>query len=505
MTKPLKVLVVEDSEDDTYLIIRELKRADYTVEFTRVDNAPDVLRELKNGKWDIIISDFSMPTLTGMEVLEFVKNEQLEIPFIIVSGVIGEDKAVSAMKAGAHDYLMKDSLKRLVPAVERELREYEIKCGRKRAEQALRESEDKYRTIFESTGTAMAIIDEDMNISLVNEETQKLFGYSSDDFAGKKWTDFIVPDDLDRMREYHSKRWTSGTVPSGYEFRLIAKDGNIRNVYLTIAVIPNTKKSIASLLDITERKAIERSLEKHVQELARSNAELRQFTYVASHDLQEPLRMISSYSQLISKRYKGRLDPDADEFIGFIVQSIANMKALLDDLLEYGRLGFRGRQFREDETKKALDQAIRNLKHSIQESGAVIEVGEMPVLYADHAQITQVFQNFISNAIKFRRQTSPRIVIAAEILGNEWRFSIKDNGIGIEDAYFEKIFEIFQRLHNRNTYPGTGIGLAICKKIIENHNGRIWVESVLDKGSTFYFTIPFTGDKNEHKDASKSP
>ena len=246
--------------------------------------------------------------------------------------------------------------------------------------------------------------------------------------------------------------------------------------------------------DITERKREEETSKQLLAELDRSNKELEQFAYVASHDLQEPLRMVSSYTQLLARRYKGRLDADADEFIAFAVDGAYRMQRLINDLLAYSRVGTRGKEFEPTDCAVFFEQAIANLKGAIGESGAEVSCGSLPAVMADKSQIGQLLQNLIGNAIKYRGDEPPRVHVAAEQKGNEWVFSVRDNGIGIDPQYAERVFVIFQRLHNREKYTGTGIGLAICKKIVERHGGRIWLESQLGSGATFYFTIP-TGNK----------
>jgi light-regulated signal transduction histidine kinase (bacteriophytochrome) len=249
-------------------------------------------------------------------------------------------------------------------------------------------------------------------------------------------------------------------------------------------------------VELDERRKAERQLAQYAEELTRSNAELEQFAYVASHDLQEPLRMVASFTQLLGKRYRGKLDQDADEFIGFAVDGATRMQRLINDLLAYSRVGTRGKSFKSTDCQVILREARDNLMKAIEESGAVITQDPLPTVEGDEVQLIQLFQNLVANAIKFRGPEPLQIQVSAEQKGPEWVFAVKDNGIGIAPEHQERIFSIFQRLHQRSEYPGTGIGLAICKKIVERHGGRIWVESRLGKGSTFYFSIP-GGNKNE--------
>jgi signal transduction histidine kinase len=239
--------------------------------------------------------------------------------------------------------------------------------------------------------------------------------------------------------------------------------------------------------DVLETRVRERTAE-----LARSNAELEQFAYIASHDLQEPLRMISSYVQLLERRYKGQLDPDADEFIGYAADGALRMQRMINDLLAYSRVGTRGKSFERIDLETVLAQAIKNLHLSIKEKNATVTFERLPAVYGDAGQLTQVFQNLIDNALKFHGDEPPEVHVSASIQKGECTCSIRDNGIGIAPEYQSRLFLLFQRLHTRQEYPGTGIGLAICKRIVERHGGKIWIESMPGEGSTFYFQIPTT-------------
>lgn len=242
--------------------------------------------------------------------------------------------------------------------------------------------------------------------------------------------------------------------------------------------------------NITERKHFEHELQQLNQELERSNQELEQFAYVASHDLQEPLRMVISFTQLLSQNYAGQLDEQADQIIGFAVDGATRMQRLIQDLLSYSRVGTQAKVWETVDCNQVLESAIANLQLSIQESGATLNPAPLPTLTANTRQLTQLFQNLIGNAIKYRGEAAPIVEIGCQQQQDNYLFWVKDNGIGIDPKHSDRVFMVFQRLHTRQEYSGTGIGLAICKKIVEQHGGKIWVDSQVDQGATFFFTLP---------------
>jgi signal transduction histidine kinase len=254
-------------------------------------------------------------------------------------------------------------------------------------------------------------------------------------------------------------------------------------------------RDLASALNAMTQELQDRTeaMEKTAQELERSNRDLAQYAAIAAHDLQEPLRVVAGFLQILERKYKGKLDPEADRYIAFAVDGAVRMKALINDLLAYSRVETRGKPFAMTDCASPLSEAIKNLSETITATGARVTCTAMPVLSVDSAQLTQLFQNLIGNAIKFHGASPPEVEVSARDTGEAWEFTVRDNGIGIETQYFDKIFVIFQRLHSRDEYPGTGVGLAICKKVVERHGGRIWVESEMSKGSAFYFTIPKQG------------
>jgi PAS domain S-box-containing protein len=366
--------------------------------------------------------------------------------------------------------------------------------ARKAAEEALRESEERFRLTFELAGSGIAHVDMNGRFLRANPSLCEMLGYGELELIGRSVKDISHPEDRDRT-DVERDRMRAGLSRSfSIEKRYLHKDGHVVWVDLTATVVRDAMgramHDIAIFDDITERKAADAELRRAHDELARSNAELEQFAYVASHDLQEPLRMVSSYTQLLGRRYGDRFDGDAREFMGYIVDGAARMKQLIEDLLAYSRVGTRGKEFRPVEVEAALRRALMNLKNAIDESSGAVTNDPLPTVRGDDTQLAQLFQNLIGNALKFRSPSVPRIHVSCIEKDAEWELAVRDNGIGIDPQYFERIFMVFQRLHNKTEYPGTGIGLAICKKVVERHGGRIWVTSKVDEGTAFHFTLP---------------
>ncbi len=371
---PLRTLIAEDSADDTELIIDHLEQSGFKISYERVETAEEMTRALRDKQWDLILSDFMMSGFTGLDALQIAQQFELEVPFIIVSGSIGEDLAVQAMRAGAHDYLMKDRLARLGAAVHRELKESALRRERRRMQQE------------------------------------------------------------------------------------------------------------------NERQAEELHL--RAEQLARSNQELERFTYLAAHDLQEPLRMVGAYSQLLVKRYHGRLDKDADCIVDFIRSGIERMETLITGLLSYSST-LHGDSLALCPTNAGVvvDEAIAAQQQLIARTAAEVTREPLPFVLADGPKLRTVFEHLLVNAIKFgREETPPRVHIAVQAQNEDTLFSVTDNGIGIASQYSELIFGLFKRLH-RDDAIGLGMGLALCRRIIEQHGGRIWVESSEGQGATFFFTL----------------
>lgn len=344
--------------------------------------------------------------------------------------------------------------------------------------------------VFEGRGALPEGIQE---ITFVSSYVETLLGYSPDVWRNSNFFETIVhPNDLKMVEQ-----WMNGVYISRktgrLEFRCITQDEQVVLVECHQDVITDDEgKPIGIcgvIMDITQRKRVETSLASYVEELRQSNQELEQFAYVASHDLQEPLRMVTSYLQLIEQRYHDKLDADGKEFMDFAVDGAVRMKTLIGDLLAYSQVQRNKAEFAPVNMQDVVQRVLRDLKLVIEDSGAQVTYDPMPEIVANRGQMAQILQNLLTNALKFQSEEAPRIHIGAQRKGHGWLFSVKDNGIGIEQEHQERIFVIFQRLHARDRYSGTGIGLAICRKIAEKHGGQIWLESQLGEGTTFYFTI----------------
>jgi PAS domain S-box-containing protein len=350
-------------------------------------------------------------------------------------------------------------------------------------------SRDYVDNILRSMNDTLIVVSPEGTIQSLNAAASKLLGYHEKELIGQPFGRILKNDDSPVIDDLVRK----GNI-SYAEKTYLSKDGGQIPVLFSAATMCSRDEQIRGFVfvasDITERKRVEAKLKQTLAELVRSNAELQHFFYVASHDLQEPLRMVVSYVQLLQRRYQGKLDTDADEYIAYAVDGTIRIKSLINDLLAYSRVGTRGRTFEPTECQAVVDQALTNLQVAIEERGAKITIDPLPMVMADGSQFAQLFQNLIGNAIKFHGENPPHVHIMAQQKENEWEFSVIDNGIGIAPEFSRRIFEVFKRLHTRKEYPGTGIGLAICKKIVERHGGRIWVEAESGKGSTFHFTIP---------------
>jgi len=365
---------------------------------------------------------------------------------------------------------------------------------RRNAEKHLAQMEGRYRGLLEAAPDAMVVVNQGGEIVLLNLQAEKQFGYRRNELLGQKVTN-IIPEGFaerliaDGLRSAEDA--LAQQIGTGIELSGRRKDRTEFPIELMLSPLGSAEGTLvtAAIRDISVRNAASADLLHKVEELNRSNEELGQFAYIASHDLQEPLRMVASYTQLLSRRYVGKLDSDADEFIAFAVDGATRMQRLIQDLLAYSRVGTKGKDLLSTSSEDALRHALSNLRGAIEESGAVVTHDPLPEVMADEMQLVQLFQNLVGNAIKYQNPGIPKIHIAALNGGKQYRFSVQDNGLGIDPQYFERIFGMFQRLHKREEFAGTGIGLAICKKIVERHGGQISVESQPGIGSTFRFAL----------------
>lgn len=511
--QPIKVLYAEHNVADVDLTLRHMAHHTAHITFAIFHTAAEVLHHLDATGYclyDVFLLDYRLPGANALELLKELRQvRRLDTPVVLITGHGDEDVARQALKLGAAEYLVKSAgyLHRLPGTIENVY--YRSKLMREQA--ALRESEARLREAqrlgrignWEFDVARQTITWSDVVYELYGRDPQLGPPSPAEEAA------YYTSAQAYRLREY-ARRAIEHGESAAYDLAVQLPSGRIAYFAATMRPIYDQQQRVVKLFgtvqDITERQLEAERLELVVTELARSNAELERFAYVASHDLQEPLRMVASFVQLLAQRYQGRLDADADEFIGFAVEGAKRMQQLILDLLEYSRAGTRGRAFELTDCEAVLAQVERELAPEIENSSAQISHAPLPQVMVDRAQLVQLLANLVFNALKFRSAEPPRIHVAAErrvtadelndlpvTAGNthtEWLFSVEDNGIGIDPQYHERIFGIYQRLHTRERYPGTGIGLALCRKIVERHGGRIWVESQPGRGTTFFFTIP---------------
>jgi PAS domain S-box-containing protein len=341
----------------------------------------------------------------------------------------------------------------------------------------------------------MVVVNQAGEIVILNLQAEIRFGYRRDELLGQKVTSIIPEGFAERLHAdglRSAEDALAQQIDTGIELYGRRKDGSAFPIEIMLSPLESAEGVLvtAAIRDISVRRDAETHLLQKLEELNHSNQELEQFAYLASHDLQEPLRMVTSYTQLLARRYSGRLDSDADEFIAFAVDGATRMQRLIQDLLAFSRVGAKETNLVETSSEAALQEALINLKSTIAESGAVVTYETLPLVIADEGQLVQLFQNLVGNAIKYQSGGIPLVHVSSAMQGRKkWVFSVKDNGLGIEPQYFERIFGMFQRLHKREEFAGTGVGLAICKKIVERHGGTISVESQPGQGSTFRFVL----------------
>jgi PAS domain S-box-containing protein len=512
----MKILLVDDTPENLVSLTAALEVLGE--ELVIANSGKEALRHLLNDDFAAILLDVRMPEMDGFEAAELIRSRprSRQTPIIFLTGYKNEEHLFRGYDLGAVDFLFKP----IVPEVLRSKVAVFVEHCRSRAklqEQAdtlrkqaeiLRRAEQKFRSLLEAAPDAMVMCRDDGEIVMVNSQTEVLFGCVRENLLSRNIRSLVPDWQFQRPTGFDLETDSTKLQPGdiGKELYAVREDGS--NFPVAISVRPShTEEGVVittAIRDISLRKRDEAeiqqlnaTLEQRVLErteaLLQSNEELQQFAYVASHDLQEPVRTVSIFAQLLAKRYEDQLDADAHQFIRYVVESAERMERLIHDLLDFSRVDARGTDhFVRTRCKDALDDAVRNLHSLIEENQAAMTVAPLPVVLGDPVQLTRLFQNLLVNSIRFRSQCPPAIHIAAEPREGEWLFSVKDNGIGIESQYAEKVFGIFKCLHPRDKYPGSGMGLAICRKIVTRHSGRIWVESELGKGATFCFTLPRT-------------
>jgi PAS domain S-box-containing protein len=461
-----------------------------------VPDGKAALDAVRAHKPDLILTDVMMPGLDGFGLLrELRADPQLcEIPVILLSARAGEEARIEAMQAGADDYLIKPfSARELLALVESHLK---MSRFRREASEAIRRAEQNaslLAAIVESSDDA--IVSKDLNgiIMSWNQGAERLFGYTAAEAVGRSITMLIPPERIEEEDRILAQI-RRGQRVDHFETIRVRKDGSHFDVSLTISPVKDAHGRIVGASkvarDITERVRQEQALQEANTALKQANADLQQFAYSASHDLQEPLRMVRAYSELLQRRFGGQLGEAGDECIRYTVEGATRMESLLRDLRFYVQVCVTGDQAVEEiDAGEVLIKTLMNLRSVIEESGASISASVLPRIRMREFELEQLFQNLVGNAIRYCN-SEPRIQINAALQDKKWLFSVRDNGIGIEPQFQEQIFGIFTRLHSNSEYPGTGMGLAICQRIVERAGGRIWVESEPGKGSTFYFTIP---------------
>jgi PAS domain S-box-containing protein len=508
----VKILLVDDTPDN--LVSLEAALDGLGQELVLARSGTEALRHLLDDDFAAILLDVKMPDMDGFQTAELIRSRKRSrhTPILFLTGYRSDEHLFRGYDLGAVDFLFKP----IVAEILRSKVGVFVELSRntallRRHAEVLGKAEQKFRSLLEAAPDAMIISDEDGCISLANSQAEIMFGYPREELIGQNIR-MLVAEWSNHARPARS----NGLAWPGSPTELWARRKNGLQFPVEISLSPlQTEEGLlltSAIRDITERRradeairelnaTLEQRVAERTEELLRSNAALRQsnddlnqFAYAASHDLQEPLRMVALYSQMLQRKYFGKLDANADQYISYIVGGARRMEMLLKDLLTYSQTGSSAEG--PAETVDFIDvirKVLLNLQASVEQSGALITWDTLPAVHAHEIRLVQLLQNLVGNAIKYRAEDAPRIHISAQWHDPEWVLSVQDNGIGIAPEYAQQIFKIFKRLHGQD-YPGTGIGLAICQRIVETYGGRIWVESK-EKGSCFYFTLPPAKDR----------
>ena len=492
-----EILIVDDSpEDRAYLKHLLRKGNNYNWRFTEAETGELGVAAAHENHFDCIVLDQQLPDIKGLEVLERLRNAagDLTSPIVLLTAMGDEALAASAIKAGALDYIPKKGLTEhiILRALQNAVQKFELIESRRNSEAELRRSQHRLTMMAETVPGILFTNRADGICEYVSQRFYEYTGLPAGADKNANWKMSVHPGDAEK----ESPRWQESIdrgEPYEAEFRLRRHDGAYR--WFTSRVVPLHENGLISnwvgvSVDIHDLKEIRNALEERGRDLERSNEELQKFAYVISHDLQAPLRTVGTMTQLIVRRLGNNLDDDTQKVTALVASGVQRMSRLITDLMEYSRLSGQGEHaLTSIDAGEVVNWALANLQTQIEESGAVISLGvPFPHVVADD-QLGRVFQNILGNSIKYRGEKKIEIRIDARRDGAHWIFAVKDNGIGFEMKYADKIFGVFQRLHGDERYAGTGVGLAICKRIVERYGGRIWAESEVGEGTTFYFTV----------------
>ncbi len=497
----MKVLVIDNVPVEERSLKEDLSKLGLKVDWAQ--NLDEGSQKIKNGNIDVILLNTTLADINGLATIRSVRAFSRSLPLVVYTDENNKSIALDALRIGAQDYLIKSQ--DTPSSIARCLR-YAIERQRIRYEQIL-DGERCTRLILENSLQAFLAMDQNGIIVDWNLRAEGVFGWSRHEAIGKPIKDLVratpTRDAYIKNLDKILSDSPEGILNKRMEVYAIHKDGHQFPVEFGIFRIKDKSDYLYCTFvnDISDRKEMERKtkllneqLEQRVQErtseLMRSNEELQQFAKIASHDLQEPLRAVQGFAQLLSRRYRENLDADGNQFIDFILDGTERMQKLIQSVLEHSNIRTNDQELESVEISSIIKEVMKNLNQAISDSKATIIFGELPAIAIERSQLLQLFQNLISNAIKYAGNKAPYIVISAEKNIDEWLFSVCDNGIGIDSKYASRIFDMFARLHGRVKYSGTGMGLAICKKIVTGHGGRIWMESEPGEGSIFYFTLP---------------
>ncbi len=500
-----KILIVDDLPANLVALRELLKPID--AEVIEAGSGNDALALTVEHDFAALLVDVDMPVMDGFEFAELTRGVEKTrtTPIIFITAAFKDrEHRIKGYRTGAVDYIEKpideeillskvqvfldlDHGKKEIERLNREL---------SRSLDELKESEERFRDLYDNAPDLYVSVDaKTAAIVQCNNTMAAMLGRAKDDIIGSPIFDVYHADCMDLVHEAFETFVATGEV---HRDDLILKKRNGEKLFVSLNVTALRDKdgqilrSRSVWRDISEQKAAERALAARTEELERSNEELKQFAFVASHDLQEPLNLIEGFLNVLNRTYGGKMGPDADEYIGYTLDGVARMRALIKDLQAYSRVQSKGEPFVDASLNEVADEAMKNLAAAVEESKAEVVIADLPTLPVDRGQIARLFQNLIGNALKYRKKDAPPVVRldVVEEAGGAWRFSVRDNGIGIAPEFFDKVFVIFQRLHTKKHFPGTGVGLAICKRIVQRHGGRIWIESTPGQGSVFHFTLP---------------